>query len=217
VRPLASFAVALLASAPLVATAAPKQPRKPAELFLGLGLGGAACDNKKPDSDCPVDGGLAIDLGGSYRFHGHFSVGAELAIWGYKVREAWKGQLKDPAVDVKFSSVYLAPFARWYWFDDEAIDVYVQAGFGFGSFHGEAKNATDTYKVDVSGFVIPLGIGAEYIAAENFRFGLQFLPYLQISRKVCEQINDADQTCRSAGSDSNALPWRLILIGTVLF
>jgi hypothetical protein len=213
---VASAALASVSSVCPDLAAAAKEPRKPAELFFGFGPGGAACDKNKPDSDCPVDGALALDLGGSYRFHGHFAVGAELGFWGYKVRESWKGNLKDPAVDVKFSSMILAPFARWYWFEDEPIDAYLQLGIGFGSFHGAASNATDKYTVDVSGVVIPLGIGAEYIATEHFRFGLQFLPYLQISSKLCEKVNDADQTCHRVGSESNALPWRLILVGTVL-
>ncbi len=57
------------------AEAPPQKPptlaRQPVELHLLLGYGNAVCDNDKPDSDCPVDGGVAFALGGGWRFHNH--------------------------------------------------------------------------------------------------------------------------------------------------
>lgn len=197
-----------------------EDPRPPVELWIGLGFGNAVCDNKKPDSQCPVDGAFAGDLGGAWRFHPHWAVGADLAFWNFKVRDAWRGQLADQATDVKFSSFYFAPFARWYWFDHGSVDGYLQGGLGFGTVTGEASNATGTYKVVNSGIVFPFGIGAEWRLSRLFRLGPQALVYLHDGTRVCETnsaVNAGAESCRDAGKDDKALPWRLLLVGSFTF
>ncbi len=208
---------------PPAAAPPPPQPtadaRRPAELWLGLGFGNAVCDNTKPDSQCPVDGGFAGDLGGAWRFNPHWAVGGELAFWSFKVREAWKGQLTDPATDVKFSSFYFAPFVRWYWFDHGNVDGYLQGGIGLGSVTAEASNSADTYKVVNSGVVFPFGIGAEWHLSRLFRLGPQALAYLHDGTKVCESnsaVDNGAESCRDAGKDDRALPWRIMLVGTFM-
>jgi len=188
-------------------------PRKPAELFVNLGFGNAVCDNKKPDSDCPVDGAVVFGLGGGWRLHPHWAVGGELGLWGFKVRESWKGHLTDPATDVKLSAFLLAPFARWYWFSRGAADAYLQAGLGVGAVSAKASNAASSYEAQATGVVIPLGIGVEWYLGKSFRLGPQALAYLQSTTKVCE-TNNGDKTCHGGGSDSNALPWRIVAVGT---
>jgi opacity protein-like surface antigen len=189
--------------------------RAPWEIDLGLGLGNAVCDSSKPDSDCPVAGAGTFFLGGAWRFHPHWAVGLELAYWGYKVRESWRGQLVDSATDVKLSSAYIAALARWYWFDHGTIDPYLTFGLGVGSFDAKASNAYATYEFKASGSVWPLGIGVEWQLGDVFRLGPQLLWYLHVSNTICE-----NSVCRSAGKNADgsregiALPWRLALSGT---
>jgi opacity protein-like surface antigen len=198
-------------------------PKKhPAELYALLGYGNAVCDKNKPDSDCPVDGALALGLGGDWRFVNHFAVGLELGIWSFHVREAWKGQLQDPATDVSFSSVYFAPFARWYWFDSGKVDPYLQAGIGLGSVTAKASNAGNEYQYTASGIAYLLGIGVDFQLSEAFRLGPQFLAYLHVSSKICETQNGSEN-CHSPGTNADgnreglALPWRLVAVGTFTF
>lgn len=208
--------------APPPPAAEPPPSRHPAELFLLLGFGGAVCDNEKPDSDCPVDGGVAFGLGGAWRFHPHWAVGGELGFWAFNVRDEWRGQLADSATDVKFSSFYLAPMARWYWFDSGTIDPYLQAGIGFGSVQGEAKNASATYTTTAKGLVYLAGIGVEWQLSDLFRLGPQALAYLHVSNEICEDAGNGE-TCRSPGKNDNgdreglALPWRIVAVGTFTF
>jgi len=207
----ASFLVAASAEA------APPERRRPVELFLGLGPGNAVCDDKKPDSDCPVGGvGTAVSFGGAWRFHRHGAVGVELAAWTYRVRDAWKGQLTDPATDVKFSSVYLAPFIRWYFVARPSVDAYLQAGIGVGSVKGEAKNAAGAYDANFSGVAFPVAIGAEWYVARWFRFGPQFGTYLHRSTQVCETRN-GEKICTEASRDQALLAWRILLNATFTF
>ncbi len=196
--------------------------REPVELHLLLGFGSAVCDNKKPDSDCPVDGGAAFALGGGWRFHDHWSVGLELAAWSFKVRDSWKGQLQDDATDVKFGSTYFAAFARWYWFDPGTINPYLQAGIGFGTVTAEASNKNATYTYSAPGIVYPLAIGAEFQVSKLFRIGPQFGAYLHVANKVCQDPG-GNETCTSPGKNEDgereglALPWRLVAVGTFTF
>jgi hypothetical protein len=136
---------------------------------VGLGLGNAVCDNEKPNSDCPVDGAFTLGFGGGWRFHDNFAVGGELGIWAFKVRDEWQGQLDDKATDVTFSSLYLAPYLRWYWFDEGGIDPYLQAGVGIGSVTAEASNDSGTYTYSATGFVFPVGIGVDWYVSDGFR------------------------------------------------
>jgi hypothetical protein len=192
------------------------------ELHLLLGYGNAVCDNDKPDSQCPVDGGVAFALGGGWRFHDHWSVGLELAAWSFKVRESWKGQLQDDAKDVRFGSSYFAPFARLYWFDPGSVNPYVQAGIGFGSVTAEASNANATYTYSARGMVFPVAIGVDWQLARVFRLGPQFGAYLHVSNQLCED-SGGGETCRDPGKNADgereglALPWRLVAVGTFTF
>lgn len=199
-----------------------RAPREPVELHLLLGFGSAVCDNEKPDSDCPVDGGAAFALGGGWRFHDHWSVGLELAAWSFKVRDSWKGQLQDDATDVKFGSAYLAAFARWYWFDPGTVNPYLQAGLGFGTVTAEASNKSSTYTYSAPGIVYPLAIGAEFQVSKLFRIGPQFAAYLHVANKVCQDTG-GNETCNSPGKNEDgereglALPWRFVAVGTFTF
>lgn len=208
---------------PPPAEAAPARPaREPVELHLLLGFGNAVCDNDKPDSDCPVDGGAAFGLGGGWRFHDHWSVGLEIGAWSFKVRDAWKGQLQDEATDVKFSSSYFAPFVRWYWFEPGTTNAYLQAGIGFGTVTGEASNAGGSYTYTARGLVYPVAIGVEWQVARIFRVGPQLGAYLHVSNEICEDSNGTE-TCRDPGKNPDgekegvALPWRLVAVGTFTF
>ncbi|MBK7584735.1 MAG: hypothetical protein IPI67_31675 [Myxococcales bacterium] len=209
-------------SAPPAATPTAKSTREPVELHLLLGFGSAVCDNKKPDSDCPVDGGAAFGLGGGWRFHDHFSVGLELAAWSFKVRDSWKGQLQDEASDVSFGSSYIAPFVRWYWFEPGTTNAYLQAGIGFGSVTAEASNKSGTYRYSASGIVYPLAIGVEWQVSKLFRLGPQFGAYLHVSNKICEEQGGSEK-CHDPGKNPDgdregvALPWRLVAVGTFTF
>lgn len=187
--------------------------RLPGELWLGLGVGNAVCDNEEPDSQCPVDGAGTFDLGGAYRFHPGWAVGAELAVWGFKVRDEWRGQLDNKATKVQLSSFYLAPFVRWYWFHQRIADAYLQAGIGVGTVQATAENEGSRYEARASGLVYPVGIGMDWYLAKHFRLGPQALAYLHVSGEVCETKN-GDETCRAGTKDDNALPWRLMLMGT---
>lgn len=195
--------------------------RRPAELYLLLGVGNAVCDNDKPDSDCPVDGAGAFGLGGDWRFHDHWAVGLELGLWTFNVRDEWRGQLTDPATDVEFSSMYLAPFARWYWFRAGTIDPYLQGGFGLGSVTAKASNDSGEYEYRATGVAYLLGIGVEWQLSKLFRLGPQFLAYLHVSSELCEDSGSGEQ-CRDPGETPDgdreglALPWRLVAVGTFM-
>ncbi|MBI5535034.1 MAG: hypothetical protein HY898_20060 [Deltaproteobacteria bacterium] len=195
--------------------AAHAEPRRPAELFVDLGFGNAVCDNKKPDSDCPVDGAGTFGFGGAWRFHPNWAVGGELGIWAFKVKDAWRGQLQgqNPATDVKLSSVFIAPLARWYWDPGGIADPYLQAGVGLGAVTAKASNAGGTYDAQATGVVFPVGIGVDWYLSRYFRLGPQALAYLQYTSKVCETTN-GDKTCHGPSSDNNALPWRIAVVGT---
>jgi len=177
------------------------------------------CDDKKPDSDCPVETGAAFLVGGAWRLHNRWALGAELAGWNFSVRDQWRGQLEDPATDVKFSSSYLALMARWYWLASVGhYHGYLQFGLGFGSVQGEATgDAGAKYRVQNRGAVFPLGIGFDFELADVFRLGPQALAYLQSSSQRCEEINDQGESCVDAGKDDNALPYRLVLMATFNF
>lgn len=216
----ARFAVALLVGAASLGCAtearADDEPPRPAEVWLGIGYGSAVCDDKKPTSDCPVDGGTAFHLGGAWRFHRSFAAGLELAGWSFKVREAWRGKLASDATDVTFGSSYLALLGRWYFLSSGSPDAYLQAGFGGGSVKGHAENAGNRYDVTVSGVVVPVGIGAGWRIGSHVRLGPEALAYLQKSSRVCETTNGSE-TCKASNSDQNALPWRVGLVVTGLF
>jgi len=194
--------------------------RKPAELYLALGFGDAVCGDERPDSSCAVEGGTAVALGGGYRFHPSWLVGLELGGFAFGVRDEWRGQLEDPATDVAFSSSYIAPFARWYWFRKGVTDPYLMAGFGFGSVTGEAENDDARYTYTSRGMVYLLGIGVEWQVAEIFRLGPQLLGILHVGSEICEDAPGSVEVCRDPGRDEYgdregaALPYRLVLSGT---
>lgn len=175
------------------------------------------CDHEKPESKCPVDGGSAFALGGGWRLHPSWTVGLELAGWNYKVREAWRGTLQDPATKVTFMSTYLAVIGRWYWLARPGFDGYLQGGLGVSSVRGIAENNGAKYEIGVTGTAYVLGVGADWHLGRVFRLGPQALAYLQKSTKVCEKMTGTAEECRSATSDQNALPWRLMVVGTFMF
>lgn len=190
--------------------------RRPAEVSLAVGPGSAACDDKKPDSDCAVSGGVSFGLFGGWRFHRRLLVGLELSAWSFKVRDSWKGKLAADATDVKIGSSYLSTLARWYFVASGPTDAYLQLGLGGGSVTGHAENASGSYDFAAKGLVIPAAIGAEWHVHPHLRLGVQALAYLQLSSRVCDTGSGSEQ-CRDAGSDSNALPWRLSVVATVPF
>ena len=212
----ASIALAIVAHAAGARAAEAAPARRPGELFLALGPGSALCDDKKPISDCPVDGGFTLGVGGGWRFAPHFSVGGDLALWGYHVRDAWKGKLDNPASEVTFSGVLLAPHLRWYWFGDGPVDAYLQAGVGFSSIQATASNAQHDYKVEVTGTAWPVALGVEWIVLPSVRVGGQLLAYVQASKQKCE-TSDGVRTCTGTTEDENAIPWRAVAVGTWLF
>ena len=189
--------------------------RRPAELFLGFGFGNAVCDHDKPENDCAVDGAATALLGGAWRLHDHWALGAELGLWSYKVRDSWRGKLDGSPDSAELSSAFLALIGRWYWFDDVPVDPYLEAGVGFASLTGKVESAGETYEFAATGAAYPLGIGADYHLTKGFRLGLQALAYLQISSKVCSTVK-GDETCEDATKDANALPWRIALTGTFM-
>ncbi len=201
----------------------PPPGRRPAEVYLLLGYGTAVCDNEEPTSDCPVDGGGAFGLGGAWRFHSNWAVGLELAGWSFAVRDEWRGQLQNDAENVKFSSFYISPFARWYWFDEGTADPYLQAGIGLSTVSAEASNANATYEYNARGLAYSFGIGVDFHISELFRLGPQFLAYLHVSNEICDNPAGASETCRDPGKDEKgdreglALPWRFVAVGTFMF
>lgn len=227
-----SAAIAIVASSLIAITAAPASASPPSQtttadqprrwsLHGGLGFGDAVCDNEKPDSDCPVDGAFTIALGGAWHFHSRFSLVGELAIWGYQIRDAWQGGLSDPATDVAFSSVYLAPMLRWRWFDESRrVQPYLQGGIGIGSVSAKASNDTGTYEYSASGVVFPLGIGVDWRVGKRWRVGPQAQAYLQVSNEICAQEPGMSKDCRSPGTNDDGdregllLPWRIVVVGT---
>jgi hypothetical protein len=215
------LALGLASASVLLAAPALAQPeRKPAEIYLALGFGDAVCGEERPDSSCAVQGGTAIALGGGYRFHSNWLVGLELGGFAFGVRDEWRGQLEDPATDVAFSSSYVAPFARWYWFGKGVTDPYLMAGFGFGSIAAEAENDTSRYDYQSKGVVYLLGIGVEWQVAEIFRLGPQLLGILHVGTEICEDSPTEPEICRDPGRDEYgdregaALPYRFVLSGT---
>jgi len=219
-RPL--LLTALIALTPALGRAQTRPSRQPVELHVLLGYGSAVCDNDKPDSDCPVDGGAAFGLGGGWRFFNRASVGLEVAAWSFKVRDAWRGQLQDDATDVKFSSLYVAPFVRWYWFAPGVANPYLQRGIGIGSVGAEASNDAATYTYTARGVVYPLAIGIEWQLSRWFRLGPQLAGTLHVSNEICEDADGA-KTCRDPGRNEDgsregvALPWRFVAVGTFTF
>jgi len=197
--------------------------RRPWEAYLLLGFGSAVCDNDKPDSDCPVDGGGAFGLGGDYRFFPRWAAGLEFAAWEFKVRDSWRGQLQAEATDVKFRSASFSPFVRWYWFDTGGVDPYLHAGVGFGSVTAEAKNDAGRYEYSARGLTYTMGIGAEWRVSRIFRLGPQLLGYLHVSNEVCETQDGGSEECRGPGTNPDgereglALPWRFVVVGTFMF
>lgn len=190
--------------------------RRPGEVSLAVGVGNAACAKDKPESDCAVDGGASVGLFGGWRFHRRFLVGLDLSGWSFKVRESWKGKLTTEPTDVKISSSYLAPFARWYFVARGGADAYLQVGVGGGSVDGRAENASGWYEFKASGVVVPVAIGAEWHVWTHLRLGIQALAYAQFSKRVCETTNGSE-SCRDATKDNNAVPWRIGLVATVPF
>ncbi len=198
---------------------APASPRQWA-LFAGLGFGNAVCDNEKPDSDCPVDGAFTLALGGSWRFHHRFSLGAELGLWAYEIRDAWQGALDDPATEVSFSSVYLAPYVRWHISEAMSAKPYLQAGFGIGSVTAKASNDSGSYQYSASGVVIPLAVGVDWRVGKRFRIGPQAQAYLQVSTEICADEPNTDKECHAPERNEDGeregllLPWRIVVTGS---
>lgn len=213
-----SFALATASLASVASASAPAH-RHAGELTLGLGVGNAVCDDKQPDSQCPVGkAGGALSLSGGWRFHPHWFVGLELAGFRFNARDEWRGQLKDPATEVDFSASYIGPHARWYWFGKGTADAYLQAGLGFGTVTGTAKNAGGSFEVKNTGLVVPVAIGVEWYLFDQFRLGPQLSAHLQKSSKHCETINGGEAVCRDASSDDNALIWRFLVVsGSFVF
>ena len=186
-------------------------------LYAGLGFGDAVCDNEKPDSDCPVDGAFTLGFGANWRFHSRFSLGAELAIWGYSIRDEWQGGLNDSATEVSFTSVYLAPHLRWHLFRGLSANPYLQAGIGIGSVSAKASNDTGTYEYSANGVVFPVAVGAEWRVGKRFRVGPQAQAYLQVSSDICSEEPGMAKECRSVGTNDEGeregllLPWRIIV------
>jgi opacity protein-like surface antigen len=199
-----------------VPTASPPTQRR-WSLFAGIGYGDAVCDNEKPDSDCPVDGAFTLGLGANWRFHSRFSLGGELAFWGYKIRDEWQGGLDDSATDVSFTSVYLAPHLRWHLFRGLGANPYLQAGIGIGSVSAKASNDAGTYEYSANGVVFPLAVGAEWRVGKRFRVGPQAQAYLQVSSNICSEEPGMANDCRSVGTNDEGgregllLPWRIIV------
>jgi hypothetical protein len=206
---------AVVPTASPAATPTPTQRRW--SLYAGLGFGDAVCDNEKPDSDCPVDGAFALGFGANWRFHSRFSLGGELAFWGYKIRDEWQGGLDDSATDVSFTSVYLAPHLRWHLFRGLAANPYLQAGIGIGSVSAKASNDAGTYEYSANGVVFPLAVGAEWRVGKRFRVGPQAQAYLQVSSNICSEKPGMGEVCRSVGTNDEGeregllLPWRIIV------
>ncbi|MBK7583226.1 MAG: hypothetical protein IPI67_23890 [Myxococcales bacterium] len=196
--------------------------RQPVELHLLAGFGSAICADKQPDSECAAAGGTAFALAGAWRFHDHFSLGLEMAIWSFWPRDSWRGKLGTEASDAKFSSTYLAPFARWYWVEPSKLNPYLQGGFGVGKLTTEAKNDSGVYAYSAKGLAFPVAVGADWQLSEFFRFGVQLGAYLHVSTQVCE-TSMGSESCRSPGKNSEgkreglALPWRAVAVGTFAF
>lgn len=199
--------------------AAPERQAPPVELWVGLGAGNALCDDKKPESDCPVETGSALALGGAWRLSRSWALGGEVGAWQFGVRDEWRGQLEDPATDVKFTSTYLSLIARWYWLAKlGSYQGYLQFGLGGGVVTGEAEAESGAkYSVSNSGVVFPLGIGFDFELGDVFRLGPQALAYVQSSTTHCEELNGGGETCGDSGEDDNAVPYRLVLMATFNF
>lgn len=195
----------------------------PLELSVAAGLGDAVCDKDKPDSDCPVDGGIALTFAAQWRFHPHWSAGFELSAWGFGVRESWRGQLDGEPDEVKLSATYLAPVIRWYWLKPGQFNPYAQLGIGLSTVTAEASNAQERYRFSAKGVAYPLTLGMEWQVTDLIRLGPQLGAYLHVSRQLCEQAGDGEESCRDPGKDEdgkregNALPWRLAVVGTFAF
>jgi hypothetical protein len=200
----------------------PPYTRRPGEVYLGFGAGNAMCDSDEPDSKCPVSGALVGTVGGGWRFHPHLSVGLEVAAWGYRVRDEWRGQLAGEPTDTSLTSLYAAVYGRWYWLDRHIADPYLVVGIGGGVFRGEASNAARRYKFTATGAVLPLGIGVEWQVVDIFRLGPQLLAYVHASARICEKPppEPGDPECRSPTENEDnereglALPWRVMAVGT---
>jgi len=190
---------------------------RPVELWLGVGYGDAVCD-EKPDTeggDCIIDGALALNLGGLWRYSQAWGVGLELGSHSFAVNETWRGQLDDPATEVNLAASYLAAFFRWYPLHGGPVVAYTQLGVGAGQLGGQARNATSKYEVSVDGWVAQLGVGGEAYLGRSFRLGPQALAYLLKGTEKCE-TNDGVEVCDRARGGDAALPWRLSLQATLL-
>ncbi|MBK7402895.1 MAG: hypothetical protein IPJ34_43395 [Myxococcales bacterium] len=210
---------------PVAAPAAPPPPpppppppadrRRAGEIWVGLGFGNAVCDDKKPKEECVVDkAGAALDLGGAWRFHPHWAIGAEFGFNGFNANQTWKSTLPDPSISVRFSGWYLAPTLRWYWFGRGVADPYLQVGLGLGgvSAHAEdGKGGVADWRV--TGWTLPMGIGVEFYVAERFRLGPQLQTWFLRGTKACDTTNGSE-ACRDARSEERMLAWRFSLQGT---
>ena len=189
-------------------------------LYGGLGFGNAVCDNDKPDSDCPVDGAFTLGFGANWRFHNSFSLGGELAIWAFNIRDEWQGGLNTSATEVSFTSVYLAPHLRWHLLRGLSANPYLQAGVGIGSVTAKASNDTGTYEYTATGFVFPLAVGAEWRIGRRWRVGPQAQAYLQVSGEICSDEPGEAKDCHAPGTNDEGereglvLPWRIMVMGS---
>ncbi len=194
----------------------PHAPR-PVELWVGLGYGDAVCDHEKPESDCAVAGGTSLALGGAWRASRRFSLGLELGATSYRVRDAWRGKLDDAATKVELSSAALVLLGRYHFVAEERVDAHLELGLGASNVRGHAENAGGQYDVRVTGAAYALGVGAGYRLAPWVRLGPEAVAYLQKSSRVCEESTGKDMSCRAATKDQDALPWRVLLVGTFMF
>jgi len=214
VRSLAAFALTLMVLVPTAAEAAPPAKRHRFEAYGGLGVGNAFCDDKAPESDCPVAKtvGGTFAAGFAFRFHPKVSVGLELGFWGFRTRDEWRGKLADPATDVGFTAAYVSPYARYYFVSRGAADAYLQFGLGFGSVGADAENARgDKYRLRFNGISTHAAIGVEWYLTRFLRMGPQGMLYLHSSTRTCETIN-GDEVCRQAARDEGMLAWRILIL-----
>lgn len=196
--------------------------RRRFNLWVGLGIGDAVgCGNEDPDSLCAVDGAFTFTVAGDFRFYPNFSVGLELAFWGYAVNDEWRGQLAGAPDKAEIASFFLAAFGRWYWFDKGIVDPYLQLGLGVGGISGTVSNMTDSYTYAATGVVPHLALGVDFHVHRAVRIGPQFLTALQLGNRVCETIGD-EEMCRDPEKNAkgeregNLLAWRFMLVGTIM-
>ncbi|MCC6215399.1 MAG: outer membrane beta-barrel protein [Polyangiaceae bacterium] len=198
--------------------AAAPRARRLGAVHVAIGPGAALCDRKKPVDECPVDGGIAVGLGGGYRLSPRWELGGEIAVWSLAVRESWKRKLDPPAEDTEFSTFYLAPHARYWFLAEGDFDPYVQLGFGLGAVSGRAENTSGgRFEVENTGFVYPVAAGLDWYASDDVRLGLQGLIYVHATQTHCERENDGAETCSRGTPEHHAVPWRVVLMGSWVF